>query len=257
LERFFFASFLKDCFGLKNLNHPILSLMESIILLHGAIGAQNQLEPLRDKLIALNYRVYLMSFSGHFKQPFQEDFSIKQFAFELSDFITKNQLVKPVVFGYSMGGYVALYLASQQIDLLGKIITLGTKFNWSPEIAAREIKMLNPTTIKEKVPIFAEALENRHGKEWVLLLNNTASMMVDLGNENLINKELLKLVSNEVLIGLADNDSMVTPEETLFFYESLKSAKRFNLPDSKHPIESVNLELLCKNIDQFIQGSYQ
>ena len=228
--------------------------MKSIILLHGAIGAQDQLEPLRDKLLVLNYSVYLMSFSGHFKQPFQNDFSIKQFALELSDFIVKNQLVKPVVFGYSMGGYVALYLASQQIDLIGKIITLGTKFNWSPEIAAREIKMLNSTTIKEKIPKFAEALENRHGIAWVLLLNKTATMMSDLGNENLINKELLKLVDNEVLLGLADNDSMVTADETLSVFENLKSAKRFNLPDSKHPIESVNIELLCKNIDQFIRG---
>lgn len=47
------------------------------------------------------------------------------------------------VFGYSMGGYIALMAALEKPDLFKKIITLATKLDWSPESAAREIKMLD------------------------------------------------------------------------------------------------------------------
>jgi pimeloyl-ACP methyl ester carboxylesterase len=106
--------------------------MKNIILLHGAIGAKDQLEPLAIELKQNGYTVYTLSFSGHGQTPFQTHFGIEQFALELEQFIKENNLQQPTVFGYSMGGYVALYLAHQQPTLLGNIITLGTKFEWNP-----------------------------------------------------------------------------------------------------------------------------
>src|SRR5206468_4121330 len=131
--------------------------------------------------------VFSFNFSGHGKTNFNTNgFSIPVFAEELEKFIINNKIVKPSIFGYSMGGYVALYLASQNANLLGNIATLGTKFSWSPEIAQREIKMLDAKTISEKVPKFAEALKNRHGVQWQELLNKTSQMMVELGNNNIL-----------------------------------------------------------------------
>jgi pimeloyl-ACP methyl ester carboxylesterase len=158
--------------------------MQTIILLHGAIGAKDQLEPLAIELKQQGYNVFTLSFSGHGQTPFQTHFGIEQFALELEQFIKENNLQQPTVFGYSMGGYVALYLAQQQPTLLGNIITLGTKFEWSPEISAKETKMLDSKTIIEKVPKFAEALQKRHGQDWELLLQKTAEMMLSLGNKN-------------------------------------------------------------------------
>ena len=113
--------------------------MKPIILLHGAIGAKDQLEPLAKELSGNGFQTYSFNFSGHGQSPFQNQFSISQFSNELLEFVVKTHLIRPAIFGYSMGGYVALYLASQKPDGLGKIITLGTKFVWSPEIAVKEI----------------------------------------------------------------------------------------------------------------------
>ena len=137
--------------------------MKNIILLHGAIGAKDQLEPLAVELKQQGYNVFMLNFSGHGQIPFQIHFSIEQFALELEQFIEANNLQRPTVFGYSMGGYVALYLAKQQPNILGNIIILGTKFEWSPAIAQKEVKMLDSKTIMEKVPKFAEALQKRPG----------------------------------------------------------------------------------------------
>ncbi len=63
-----------------------------------------------------------------------------------------------------MCDYVALYLAATTSDLLGKIANLGTKFDWNPETALKESKMLNVEQIEIKVPKFAEVLERGMAK---------------------------------------------------------------------------------------------
>lgn len=227
--------------------------MRSIILLHGAIGAKDQLEPLAKELSVNGFQSYSFNFSGHGQIPFENEFGIVQFANELKLFVEKNNLVKPDVFGYSMGGYAALYLASQQPTILGRIITLGTKFDWKPEIAQREIKMLDAKTIAEKVPKFAEALQKRHGNDWQLLLKKTADMMLDLGNNNLLNPTTFSQIKNKVFIGLADNDNMVSVDETNNAASKIITASRYNLQDTKHPIESVNLDSLGGVIKGFLE----
>ncbi|MES2761481.1 MAG: alpha/beta fold hydrolase [Bacteroidota bacterium] len=225
--------------------------MKSIILLHGAIGAKDQLEALSVELKQQGYTVYVLSFSGHGQVSFKNAFGIEQFANELEEFINSNKLEKPTVFGYSMGGYVALYLAHQQRVLVGNIITLGTKFDWLPEIAQKEIKMLDSKTIIEKVPKFAEALQKRHGNDWELLLQKTAEMMIGLGNTNLLNAEVFSSIENKVLLGLADKDTMVGLEETTTVFKQLKNGSMYMLPNTKHPIETVSASLLAKIIVDF------
>ena len=222
--------------------------MKNIILLHGAIGAKDQLEPLAIELKQQGYHVFTLSFSGHGQTPFQTNFGIEQFALELEQFIKTNNLQRPTIFGYSMGGYVALYLAKQQPTLLGNIITLGTKFEWSPEISAKETKMLDSKTIIEKVPKFAEALQKRHGNNWELLLQKTAEMMLSLGNKNALTLNDFTSIENKVLIGLADKDTMVTLEETTSVYKQLKNGAMYMLPNTKHPIETMNVGLLSQII---------
>ena len=68
--------------------------MKNIILLHGAIGAKDQLEPLAIELKQNGYTVYTLSFSGHGQTPFQTHFGIEQFALELEQFIKENNKLK-------------------------------------------------------------------------------------------------------------------------------------------------------------------
>lgn len=226
--------------------------MKNIILLHGAIGASDQLIPLENELQQLGFSCYRLDFSGHGPKDFTNGFGIAAFANELESFISKNKIDKPHVFGYSMGGYVALYLASQKPNIFQDIITLGTKLEWSPEIAVKEIKMLDPNIIIEKVPKFAEALKNRHGEKWKLLLQKTAEMMLSLGNNNILNEEAFSKITSKVFIGLADLDNMVSLNETDFAASKISNSRRFTLTETKHPIETVNAKALAALIHQFI-----
>lgn len=225
--------------------------MKTIILLHGAIGASDQLEPLSKELTQQGFQVFSFNFSGHGKMPFQKNFGIEQFALELEQFIATQYLEKPNVFGYSMGGYVALYLAHKRPTFLGNIVTLGTKFEWTPEIAQKETKMLDAKTILEKVPKFAEDLKTRHGNKWELLLSKTAEMMLSLGTNNALSLNDFTSIENKVLIGLADKDTMVSLAETTAVYKQLEQGAMYMLPNTKHPVETVNIDLLGKIVAEF------
>ncbi len=228
--------------------------MKDIILLHGALGAADQLELLAAALQQKQLTTHCLNFTGHGQVPFDASFGIERFAVELENYILSKQLSKPAVFGYSMGGYVALYLACQRPELLGPVATLGSKFAWSPEMAAKEVKMLDAATILEKVPKYAAALRARHGANWEVLLQRTADMMLGLGRQPLLDEGNFSSIENRVLLGLADRDAMVSVDETLAVYHSLKHGNLYMLPATKHPIETVNVALLASLISGWLQG---
>lgn len=227
--------------------------MQNLILLHGALGAKEQLNSLGD-ILSNDFKVHLLSFSGHGGNPFKSEFSISQFSNELEDYIIDNEIQKPNIFGYSMGGYVALYLAKHKPKLLGKIVTLATKFHWTPDIAEKEIKMLDSNTIEEKVPKYAEILKQRHSpNDWKVLLGKTAEMMQGLGRDNALKLTDYNSIENKVLIMIGDKDQMVTLEETIDVYRNLKDSNLMVLPNTIHPIEKVNLNKLSSELIDFIK----
>jgi len=223
-------------------------MKRQLILLHGALGASVQLNPLAERSIAENCQVFTFSFSGHGKEAFQEEFGIEQFSRELQQFISLNNLTSPDVFGYSMGGYVALYTAAKNPGLMGRITTLGTKFKWDKETAAKEVKNLDPVLIEQKVPKFAIRLKEMHGENWIQLLNRTAEMMIRMGEKSPLSDKDLSSIQNKVSIGLADQDKMVSVEETDRVATLIKNSSRYTLFNTSHPIETADPSILVKQL---------
>lgn len=227
--------------------------MNKILLLHGAIGALDQLNPLKEELSG-KYEVHSINFTGHGGSEIpNEPFSIEMFADDIIGYIDKNDLAGINIFGYSMGGYAALYADLKKPGKLGKIFTLATKFDWSNEIAEREVKMLDAQKIKQKVPKFAEELSMRHGADkWVTVLEKTSEMMLALGRNNLLTVETLGNMKNEVLVGIGDRDKMVSIEESIVAFRAMPSAKLLVLPGTPHPIEQVDVGRIIQEIKKFI-----
>lgn len=226
--------------------------MKTLLLLHGAIGAQDQLQPLK-ALLSAQYNVHTLSFSGHGGNAFPEgDFSIARFSIDVLNYLNDNDIAQCDVFGYSMGGYVAMYLAKQQPERVGRIITLATKFHWDEPTAQKECGMLDANKIEAKVPAFAAALAKRHApNNWKEVLNRTKDMLLAMGKDNPLKVEDYATITNPSLIMLGDRDKMITLEETLAVYKALPNAQMAMLPDTQHPIEQVDAQHLAYMIQRF------
>ncbi|MEP2772592.1 MAG: alpha/beta hydrolase [Fulvivirga sp.] len=224
-----------------------------LIVLHGALGSAKQLKPLCNKLEA-TFDMYTLDFSGHGGRAFDTQFTIHQFASELRHFISENNLQGVDIFGFSMGGYVALKLAETEGKLLGKIHTLGTKFAWSPETAAKEVQMLNPDKIEEKVPAFAKALADRHApNDWKEVLNKTKEMMLGLGEQPALNAQGFNTITNSVIIGIGSDDHMVSIEESQHVANQLTNGKLKVFEGFKHPIEQVDHSELSEGLINYFK----
>ncbi len=230
--------------------------MTTLILLHGAIGSASQFEDLTNKM-RNDYNVQALNFYGHGgTESNGRNFSIASFAEHTAAFINELQTTGPVnIFGYSMGGYVAMYMARHLNIKISKIITLGTKYYWDESIAAKECRMLQPDVIEQKVPAFAQQLSERHHPQpWKGVLTQTAEMLQQMGKQNPLQLNDYTSIQIPSLIMLGDKDKMVTREETIAVFEQLPNAQLAILPGTPHPIEQVDKDLLAFHIRRFIQA---
>lgn len=224
----------------------------NILLLHGALGTKAQLEPLAEKLTA-NFQVHTLDFAGHGDHASDAAFTMELFANNVMALLQSQQLTSVHIFGYSMGGYVALQLASKHPEFVGKIVTLATKFDWTPATAAKEIKMLNPEKIVEKVPAFAAQLAAKHtANSWQGVVNKTAQMMQDLGNGAGLSSAELTAIKHPVLINIGDEDRMVSVDESRASATALPNGQLQIMPGFQHPLEKADLDILSGVIVGFI-----
>lgn len=225
--------------------------MQYLLLLHGALGAADQLQPLKAALLD-KYHVHTLNLMGHGGEQDIEKYTPELFAEQVLHYLQQHAIEKINIFGYSMGGYVALLLARKHPERIQKIFTLATKFLWTPAIAQQEIKMLDAQKIAEKLPAFAQTLEKRHApNDWKKVLQKTAELMTSLGNRPALTDIDFEQLELPVLIGIGDKDTMVTLEETIHVYRKLKNANLLVLPKTQHPIEKVNLEKLADAIASY------
>jgi len=225
--------------------------MKELLLLHGALGSKDQFIDLEIAL-AENFKIHSLNFSGHGRRPSHHHaFTLQNFAHEIIDWMNESYIKTIDIFGYSMGGYVALWLARFYPERVGKIFTLGTKLKWNAEEAEKEIKMLNPEKVIEKVPAFAQTLAERHGEhEWKSVMSKTASLMKDLGHTHLTDQDFIR-IQHKVLLTLGTEDNMVIAEETERAHRLLKNSEFKIYTGVQHPIEKVPVELLKAELEIF------
>lgn len=228
--------------------------MQHLLLLHGALGDGEQFKSIASALKD-EFQVHTLNFSGHGGGPIPaERLSIPLFAAEVINYLDNHKIEKVALLGYSMGGYVALYVSKNYPDRIWSVITLAAKFYWDKTIAEKEIKMMDAETIASKVPKFAKQLEARHAPtDWKILLKKCAEMLHDLGEENTLMLEDYSTVKTRALILIGDRDKMVTVEETVAVYKQLPNAAMGILPFTPHPIEQANEPVLLFMLIQFLQ----
>lgn len=226
-------------------------MAKDILLLHGALGSRRQMDELAT-LLKANFNVHAFNFPGHGGRPLPEEYTMRLFVEDLAQFILDRRLQGTDVFGFSMGGYVALLLSMEKPDLIGKVMTLGTKFDWTPESAERESLFLDPDKIAVKVPDFAAMLAQRHApQDWRLVVKRTHDLILRLGNGEAQTMSKFKL-KQPVRITRGELDHMVTEKESKFISDRQPFGSYDTIIGFRHPLEQVEMEALSEHISAFM-----
>ncbi len=197
----------------------------------------------------------VLEFEGHGETaPHPDGYSIERFAEQVVERLAARGIGRAALFGYSMGGYVALHLARVHPERVAAVATLGTKFRWDPATAAREAARLDPDAIRAKVPRFADALAARHGGAggWEAVLARTAALLRALGERPVLTDATLAEVAQPVRVMVGDRDATVTVEETAGAYRALPNGELAVLPRTPHPLEQVDTGRLVAALGEFL-----
>jgi len=226
-------------------------MLPTILLLHGALNTSAQFAALSQKLNPY-FDVHTLDFSGHGQVAFDGELDMKVLVRDISQYLEQIEAGMCHIFGYSMGGYAALSFARSKPEKLGKIITLGTKWDWNPTTSAKEVAMLDPEVMVEKVPSYVAKLQAMFGeKNWINVVRNTAALMLDLGHGGGLKEEGFKKIETEVLILRGDEDKMVTAESSKEVVAWLQKGTYKEIAGAPHPLERVDVDVLVGEIVKF------
>ncbi len=226
--------------------------MKQLLLLHGALATKSQFDGLLPWLKD-SFDANAINFSGHggFSIP-AEGYTFKQFAHDILNYADEHKIQKLNLFGYSMGGYAALYFASLHPERVNRIFTLNVKFNWDPLSTAKETSLLDAEKMVTKVPGYANQLIMQHGLNlWKQVLDQTSQMMNTLSKELVLLEEDYKKIHVPVLLAIGDRDKTSGIEETLQVFRLLKDASLWVLPNTGHVFDKIDPQKLAGEIRLF------
>lgn len=211
-----------------------------LLLLHGALGSASQLHPLSACLTDRAHAA--LDLPGHGGLPILAPFSMELFAAAVLEFLDQEDVAEADIFGYSMGGYVALWLAWKHPERVRSVVTLNTKLDWAPEIATRMSGMFDPEKIEAKVPVFAQALAQAHApSDWKEVARYTAAFLHDLGNGLGLLPEAYAQITCPVILLRGELDHTISAEESQQVAAQIPNGTYQEIAGGKHPIEQVDM----------------
>lgn len=220
-----------------------------LLMLHGAAGSVHQeLEPLI-RALEPHFRILALDFAGH---GGSDSFPGHRFSFDL---FTQNAVAaldaydveQAHVFGFSMGGAVALRLLLEEPGRIGRVAVHSTQVEWDSAGVDRMLKRLAVEEL-ENQPV-AEVLGRHHG-DWQALFRRTAAFVRTLP-ELAERVPLLQEVDVPVLVSAVDRDPLFPLEAALALYRLVPQSRLTVLPGSSHRLHGVQVRSYAELLHAF------
>jgi pimeloyl-ACP methyl ester carboxylesterase len=224
-------------------------MTKPMLLLPGALGSATQFDDFRANMPE-DRMVYALNFPGHGGTAADAPFSVSLFSDAVLHFMDQNNLACVDIFGYSMGGYVALWFAWKHPERVHSITTYGTKLAWDPEVAAGMSRMFDPEKIAAKAPPLAESLAKNHGAaHWQNLCHRTAAFLQALGNGEGLPSQAFGEIKCPVTIGWGDLDQVVSESESRSVAQAIPQGRFEKFLGGKHLLEQVDAGQLARFVN--------
>lgn len=108
--------------------------------------------------------------------------------------------------------------------------------------------------MQQKIPKYAQYLEQLHGEKWVSVVQKTAAMMLEMGSKPPLTSTDLEKIPSKVVCLRGANDAMVNVEETMWATNLLPSAEYMEIPNWQHPIDRIPTDELLQQLQIIFKG---
>ena len=103
------------------LNYKVFGEGDPVLILHGMFGTLDNWQTIAKKL-AKHFMVFIIDLRNHGRSPHSDEFDYAIMANDIREFMESNWIYEAYVVGHSMGGKVAMQLASENPDMVQKLV---------------------------------------------------------------------------------------------------------------------------------------
>jgi N-formylmaleamate deformylase len=101
-----------------------------------------------------NYKCHVLTLAGFAGEPAITAPFLEKVRLGIADYIRQKKLHRPVVVGHSLGGFLALWLSSQEPDMVGPIIVI----DMLPYLPAAQQPNATPETMKSQAEMMRKGM---------------------------------------------------------------------------------------------------
>jgi methylmalonyl-CoA epimerase len=228
-----------------------------LVVLHGALGSTS-LET--DRLIRLwekRFRVYALDFMGHGRSddctdavPLWADYTAN-----VTAVLDHFGLDSVRLFGFSMGGGVALAAALEHPGRVARLAVHGVNVQWDADEVDAMTGPMEGARLAEEHAFWARRLEETHGAErWRRLVGRLVAFTRGLPGHHLTD-EALAGVACPTLVSAGDRDRFFDVRHAVGLYRALPDARLWVVPGLDHPIQGVDVPAFAGAVGDFLLGA--
>ena len=96
---------------------------KEMIIIHGLFGMSDNWSTL-GKRFSEYYKVHLIDLRNHGRSPHSEEFNYEVMCEDISEYIYRHNIKKPILLGHSLGGKVAIKFAFAYSEKIEKLIVV-------------------------------------------------------------------------------------------------------------------------------------
>ena len=218
-----------------------------LLALHSAAGsAELDLRRLAAEW-SRDFRVLLADFSGHGRSDAfdRSPLSFDHFLGDALAVLDHFEVPHAHVFGFSMGGGVALALAAHHPKRVRRLAVHGVNVRWSEEEMRQMVGAMEPEVIREHAPRWADrlaeahGLDDRGGERWPALMRQMQAFTRPLPDQPFPD-ERLAAIEHPTLVSHGDADRYFALRHALHLRETLPEARLAVHPGLDHPIQGAD-----------------
>jgi methylmalonyl-CoA epimerase len=219
-----------------------------LVMLHGAAGCTTlETAPLMRRL-ETQFHVIAVDLQGHGSSPATDTpISFATFTDDLLELLDALELQETSLFGFSMGGNVALDVARRAPNRIRSVAAHGANVTWTDERAADMQARLDADTLAKKSDRLVQHLSAHHD-DWDRLFRRMHDWVATLPEQTPDMQAMAEKVTVPTLISCVDRDGLFSLDETLTLHSLLPDARLEIFRGSHHALPLAPLDRVAPTL---------
>jgi pimeloyl-ACP methyl ester carboxylesterase len=226
--------------------------LPSLVILHGSRGTHQELLPLAQALTQVSVP-RVPNLLGHGGREIPDRFTIRDMAFDILRQMDYHSIETTYLFGYSFGGYIALYLARHVPERILGVCTLATKFVFDEHT----VKLFTHLSSVERIKnMEQELMDQLHpGQDWTRMVQGLTNLYQELGRTPQLTESDLRSITIPALIISAHEDQLVPWAESLRLASLIPKSQGFTFAGKAHPFNIMPVPFLASIISKWLESA--